>query len=139
MAKFCEYCGAPIDMGTKFCPSCGNPVSQPVQPANPNSNNQRTYSPQPPRMNIPPANPMPQPMAPKKKGGGKAVLVVILLAVVAILAVRYFRSSDEEEEGNGTEVTEMTTTSSSKPEKSSGKLKTKEVDFFGVKLPFPKV
>lgn len=139
MAKFCVYCGDSLDEGTKFCPNCGKPVSQPVQPANPNTNNQRTYDPQPPRTTIPSANPTPQPVAPKKKGGGKTVLVVALLAIVAILAVKFFRSGDKEDETDGTEVTEMTTIPSSKPGMSVGKLKTKDENFFGVTLPFPKV
>ena len=31
MPKFCNNCGAPVNVGTEFCPSCDNPVSQPVQ------------------------------------------------------------------------------------------------------------
>ena len=33
MAKFCEYCGQPLQEGARFCPGCGTPVDIIKNPA----------------------------------------------------------------------------------------------------------
>lgn len=113
MAKFCEYCGAPLQEGAKFCTGCGHPVTVKSQPS------QQRQQPQQGQPNEQPSQPQPkqpngsqqgnqvkfQPLAQaakmketvvKKKKGGclKAFLIVVLIAVLGYGGWEYYQNRD---------------------------------------------
>lgn len=86
MAKFCEYCGAPLKEGAKFCSGCGHAVAAKPQPK-PN--------PQPQPSRQPKAEPTVQAPKPKKKGGcGKVLLIVALIAVVGYGGWEFYQNRE---------------------------------------------
>lgn len=92
MAKFCEYCGAPLKEGDKFCAGCGHHVAAPQQP-NPQPQ-QRPESQQRPQPQ-PSRQPKAQPSKPKKNGGRvKALLIVALIAVLGYGGWEYYQDSE---------------------------------------------
>lgn len=115
MAKFCEYCGAPLQEGAKFCTGCGHPVAVKSQPSQ-----QRQQSQQPRQgqsggqtsqsQSRQPYEPQPnnqikfQPSAQaakmketgnKKKGGCvKTLLIVALIAVLGYGGWEYYQNRE---------------------------------------------
>lgn len=114
MAKFCEYCGAPLEEDSRFCTSCGHPVarqSQPTQQPRPSQQAQQPRPQQQPRggqqqtsqqgyqyrqssnsVNFQPSPQAYRPQPPKKKGGFlKVLLIVALIAVLGYGAEEYYQ------------------------------------------------
>lgn len=88
MAKFCEYCGAPLKDGAKFCTGCGHAVAAKPQP-------QPQPNPQPQAARQPKAEPTVQPPKPPKKGGcGKVLLIVALIAVLGYAGWEYYQNRE---------------------------------------------
>ncbi len=88
MAKFCEYCGAPLKDGAKFCTGCGHAVAAKPQP-------QPQPNPQPQPSRQPEAEPTVQAPKPKKKGGcGKVLLIVALIAVVGYGGWEFYQNRE---------------------------------------------
>lgn len=96
MAKFCKYCGSPLDGDMKFCGACGAQIPIPAQSAQPPQPTpvDYTYAPPaaPPYSAPQPAQPYgyaPAKPAPKKSKKG-LIIGLIAGAVVLIGAVVFF-------------------------------------------------
>lgn len=87
MAKFCEYCGAPLQDGASFCTGCGHSVALKSQPSQ--------QSQQGNQVNFQPSAQSYRPQRPKKKGGGiKALLIVTLISVLGYGGWEYYQDRE---------------------------------------------
>lgn len=161
MQRFCDQCGAPLKDGAKFCPNCGNSTQEQAQPQY--QQPRPTYQ-QPPQANYGGQVSNNQ-QSPQKNGGGPVtVIIALLLLVGGPLGYYYFKFKPEKERAQRNreeamsafiqsqkkvrqqktkefENTENTETPAEKPQQSmgTGKVKVKEVEFFGVTLPIPDI
>lgn len=115
MAKFCEYCGAPLQEGAKFCTGCGHPVAVKSQPSQQRQQSQQPrqgqsggqtsqfqsrqpYEPQPNNQ----SKFKPSPQAAKVKGNGnkkkggcvKTLFIVALIVVLGYGGWEYYQNRD---------------------------------------------
>ena len=91
MARFCEYCGSPLEEDARFCMECGHPVDVMTQPT-------QQPSQQPASQSTPQQQPGPQlqPMKPMKKGlFVKVFLIASLVAVLGYGAEEYYQYRHE--------------------------------------------
>ena len=98
MAKFCIYCGKPIDEKTKFCPFCGKAIAA-TQPAS-----APTAADMPPKEPTPAQTPTPQPAAaPAVTVGnrtnwlliGSIAVIVAVLMLVVVLALQDKKTDEQ--------------------------------------------
>ena len=98
MAKFCIYCGKPIDEKTKFCPFCGKAIAA-TQPAS-----APTPADMPPKEPTPAQTPTPQPAAaPAVTVGnhtnwlliGSIAVIVAVLMLVVVLALQDKKTDEQ--------------------------------------------
>lgn len=123
MAKFCEYCGAPLQEGARFCTGCGHPVAVKSQPSQPSQQRQQPSQGQPSQSQSQPrqsygsqqgsqmkfqpsaqAAKMKETVAKKKKGGCGKVLLVVVIIVAAIVGISKY-SEDRELKKTREEIT----------------------------------
>ena len=163
MPKFCEYCGAPLNEGTKFCTGCGHPVAQPSRPSTPTQPSTPTPTYQQPEVQQPEIQ-QPQSGSPyggrstyqqppkKKQTRGRMMLTVLLAMFVGAGAGVIYqykagklgtKSRPEPSAAATTTTPEQAhpqpSVAKDEPKKSKvkSKIKVKDEEFFGVTLPIP--
>lgn len=108
MAKFCMYCGKPIEEGTRFCPACGKPMA--AQPASEPIPAPAAES--APQLNaaVSEAAPAPQPkpaaeVRPAKSANwvliGAAAVICAVLALVVVLVLKDKDAGGQPQEPQG--------------------------------------